>query len=337
MHRRDTIAIGTSLGGPAALSTLVAQLPADLPASVLVVQHQAPSATDALVHMLQARTSLAVKMAVDGELVAERQIYVARPDHHLLLGEDDRLIVTRGPRENRARPAVNPLFRSAAVRRSSRAIGVLLTGALDDGVAGLAAIKRCGGVTVVQDPREAYAPDMPRHAIEEVSVDHVVSLSDMGALLTGLVGESVESVEVDRDLQIEARLAEPTSTHSVSLHAIGETADVSCPDCGGPIWRVARDGATVYRCHLGHAASPRAMLAGQSAEVERSIWVAIRALQDRVTTLRNLSHDAESRGRVQSAKDFAERAEEAEQHVERARRFLLDVVPLERDDGTGIT
>lgn len=324
-HRRDTIVIGASLGGPAALRDLVAQLPPDLAASVLIVQHQAPSASDALMIMLRTRASLPVKMAEDGEPIVERQVYVARPDHHLLVSEDDRLIVTRGPRENRSRPAVNPLFRSAAVHRSSRTIGVVLTGALDDGVAGLAAIKRCGGVTVVQDPREAFAPDMPRNAIEEVSVDHILPLSEMGAILTSLVGAPVPFVEVDADLRIEARLAEPTPMPPVAMDTIGTPASVSCPECGGPIWRVVREGATTYRCYLGHVASPRAMLIGQSAEVERSLWVAIRALQDRATTLRNLSRDSETRGRMQSAQDFGERADETEKHVQQARSFLVEL------------
>lgn len=331
-HRRDIIAIGASLGGPTALGNLLSQLPADLAASVLIVQHEVPTARSALSEMLQSRSLLPVKVAEDGERLRVGQVYIARSDHHLLIGTDDRLIVTRGPRENRSRPSVNPLFRSVAVQRSSRAIGVILTGALDDGVAGLAAIKSCGGITVVQDPREAMAPDMPRHAIAEVQVDHVVRLEQMGPLLVGLLGHTVELVEPPKDLVVEAKLSEPTGSEASALDDIGDKIAMSCPECGGPIWKVGHGTQAVYRCHLGHAASARAMLSGTSAEIERSMWVAIRSLQERAMMLRNMSKDAGDRGRASSGSGFAEKADEAEKHAEQARQFLLRWASLDDHD-----
>lgn len=185
----NLIAVGASSGGVAAIRTLLSQLAPGLPAAILVVQHTGPHES-VLPGLLQRHAGLPVRHAVDGELIVPGRVYVAPPDHHLLV-TGKFVLLTHGPKENHTRPAIDPLFRSVAIHHRAAAIGVVLSGHLDDGAAGLMAIRRCGGIAVVQDPREAQAPDMPENALRRAGADHVVSMANVGALLTALVERPV--------------------------------------------------------------------------------------------------------------------------------------------------
>ena len=209
MAGRDIIVVGASTGGVEALSTLVAGLPEDFPAAVFSVIHFPPQARSVLPRILSKAGLLPAKHAVDGEPIRSGQIFVARPDYHLML-EWERVRVVHGPRENRCRPAVDPLFRSAARAYGPRVIGVVLTGALDDGTAGLLAVKSQGGVAVVQDPEDALVPGMPSSALRYVDVDHCLPLSEIPALLSKVVREQVEegARTVPSEMEAEVRSAE---------------------------------------------------------------------------------------------------------------------------------
>jgi Chemotaxis response regulator containing a CheY-like receiver domain and a methylesterase domain len=187
----DIIVIGASMGGIETLSNLVAQFPEDLPAAIFIVVHIAPNGPGVLAQILDRTGPLTAKLAENGESIRHGRIYVAPPDHHLLVKQGF-IRVTRGPRENRSRPAIDPLFRSAAVAYGSRVIGVILTGFQNDGTAGLITIKRCGGVAVVQEPKDALALDMPQSALDSVEVDHCLAVSGMGAVLDRLAREPVK-------------------------------------------------------------------------------------------------------------------------------------------------
>jgi two-component system chemotaxis response regulator CheB len=275
--------------------------------------------------LLASRSRLPVKRAEHGEVMQSSQIYVAPPSQHLML-DGDTIELSNGPRENRARPSINVLFRSIAAVRSSRAVGVLLTGLLDDGVAGLEAIKRCGGITVVQDPSDAAFPDMPTNAIAEVDIDHVLPINEMGGLLVDLSDTEVLPADVPEDIRIESRLASANFSKPAELERIGEQVAVACPECSGPIWKIGEGASARFRCHTGHAYSPRRLLEGQADEIEQSMWVAIRALQERSRTLRRLSREADERGNAASAEDFEARAIDSETHAEQARQFLIRLI-----------
>jgi two-component system, chemotaxis family, protein-glutamate methylesterase/glutaminase len=207
--RQRIVVVGTSAGGLEALDNLVGQFPRDLPATILIVQHMPPEAMgNALLNRLRRHRALGCKMAENGEEFERGRIYIAPPDYHLLI-KKTKLLVTKGARENRFRPAIDPLFRSAAIEHGPRVIGALLTGLLNDGSAGLLAIQRCGGVTIVQDPSDAAYPDMPRNALNSLQVDHCVGLSELGGLIDRLTRQPLRKRKsIPNDVRLEAKIAE---------------------------------------------------------------------------------------------------------------------------------
>lgn len=266
MPHHDLIVIGTSWGGIEALKTLVAGLPQDLPATILIVMHVSPTVPSLLGTILARPGGLAVTEAKDGEPLAIAHAYVAKSDHHLLI-EDGRLRLGRGPRENHSRPSVDVLFRSAAAAYGPRVIGVVLTGRLDDGAAGLWGVKRGGGIAVVQDPADAEESGMPTNAMKAVDVDHCVPLRDLAALLTRLVATP-------------APVAVGPGPDLLGKPVLGLT--FTCPDCQGPLSqvRVPDEKMVRFRCHVGHAYSVMSLLAMQVEAREKLLWTVIRTLED---------------------------------------------------------
>ncbi|MBW3127420.1 chemotaxis protein CheB [Hymenobacter profundi] len=317
------IVIGTSAGGMPALTRLVAQLPATLPAAVLVVQHLAPDSTgQPLVHRLSMHTSLHCQLAVDQTPLQAGTLYLAPPDRHLLTHED-RILVTKGPHENNYRPAADALFRSAAVAFDSHVIGVVLTGMLHDGTAGLDFVKRCGGTAVVQDPADAEFASMPESALRHVAVDYVVPMSQMGALLMDLVGQQVSKPEhrphIPHDLQLEAAIAERVMGTVDEVSEIGHQVPLTCPGCGGNLWEVNEGSVLRFRCHTGHAYTAEALLESSQQEMEETLWVALRMMEERKNLLSNMASHGEGYWSAQQE----ERIEEIKRHINRLREFLL--------------
>lgn len=286
MNGRDLIVMGTSAGGVDALGTIVSELPGDLPAAVLIVMHTSPQGPYLLPEILRRSGPLEVASTVDGALIERAKIYVAVPDHHLLV-EGDRIRVVRGPKENRSRPAVDPLFRTAAAAYGSRVVGVILTGMLDDGTAGLSAVRQRGGVAVVQDPADALYSSMPESALRYVGSDFTVPLLGIAPLLVRLASEPVEIKEqpVSRLIEIESNFDRMEVMNVGDMDTIGSHAGVSCPECHGPIWKI-KDGAIHrYRCHVGHAYSAQAMVEGQVEAEEVHLWQALRLMKERVSLI----------------------------------------------------
>ena len=306
------LVVGASMGGLEALRSLVAQWPRDFHAAVFVVLHMSADASaDVLVRALSAAGSLRCSLARDDEEFVASHIYVAPADHHLLVGAR-RMMVTKGARENRSRPGIDPLFRSAAVAHGSRVIGVLLSGQLDDGTAGLVAIKRCGGTCVVQSPEDAAYPAMPSSALLNAKVDHAVPITQMGALLSTLVRRPRRrSPPVPHDVAIEARIAE---------RVLSDLPAVNCPGCGGVLWEVTAGDALRYRCHTGHAFTAAVLLAEQTSKIEETLWVALRMFEER----RNLLSTIATTQRGVFAVSAGERAKESATHIERIRELLSD-------------
>ena len=321
-QHRDTIVIGSSAGGVRALRRLLSALPSDLAASVLVVQHQG-NGSGRLDQALRDVSALTVGYAEDGEAPRHGHVHLAPPDRHLLLA-GDRLSVASGPRENRSRPAIDPLFRTAAAARGGRVVAVQLTGLLADGVAGLGVVRRCGGCVVVQDPDDAEFDAMPRNALAAVEADHVVVLDELAALLVRLVDEPAPRVQIPEEVSLEAELSLPGPSRPREVDRVGRPVALACPDCGGPLWQSGEGLSATYRCHVGHALSARVLLDAQSEQIERSLWVAVRSLSEHAATLNRLADSSDERlGSL--GESYRERAHEALEHSDQARRFLLSL------------
>lgn len=304
-----------------ALTQLVAQLPASLPAAVLVVQHLAPeSSGEYLVARLNRHTQLSCYLATDGTAIRAGQLYLAPADRHLLV-RDGNLLVTRGPRENNYRPAIDALFRSAAVSHGAAVIGVVLTGMLHDGTAGLDFIKRCGGRAVVQSPEDAEFPSMPYSAMQNVAVDYVVPISDLGALLQELVSQvPPPATPIPKDLLAEAAIAERVVGTTDEIAKLGEQVPLTCPDCGGALWRLEHGNVLRFRCHTGHAFSADALFESSKHALEETLWVALRMMEERKSLLSTMALRGDSLWSVQQE----ERLNEMKAHINRLREFLLN-------------
>jgi len=315
MGARDVIVVGASAGGVQALISMVGGLPADLPAAVLVVLHIPPTGAGALPAILERAASLPVQTAIDGEDLRPGRVYVAPPDHHLLVAPG-RVLLSRGPREGGHRPAVDPLFRSAADVYGPRVIGVVLSGALDDGTSGLAAIVERGGVAVVQDPADALHASMPLSAIENINVHHVVPATQLGALLA-LQTQGAPTVSVS------AAGPPPPAGNPVDLPRLGPDspgadpspipAGLSCPDCHGSLYEMHAGDVVHYRCRVGHAFGPKTLLTRQTDGFEAALWLALRTLEDKTALCRRMSRHAAERGAVRTAARYAAAASAAEQ------------------------
>jgi two-component system, chemotaxis family, protein-glutamate methylesterase/glutaminase len=320
---RDVIVIGGSAGVAEALLTLIKQLPASFPAAIFVAYHVPPGVDGAMQRMLAGRAKLEVKLADDGEPIRKGTVYVARPDRHLML-EKDAVRVTRGPRENRWRPAIDPLFRSAAVAHGSRVIGVVLTGMLDDGTAGLLAIKRCGGVAVVQDPHDAAYPGMPQSAIDNVPVDHRIELRNMGVLLERLVREPAGvSPPVPRDLREEARVS--AEGVPVSANPPPGPPQYMCPECSGPLHSEGAPGEPLerYRCLVGHGWGANALLSSTNDQLESTVWASIRLFRQRAQLLHTQAERERKAGRDKSAHHYRELMQESLDHAQRLQELVM--------------
>ena len=322
---RNIIVIGTSAGGLQPLDELVGQLPTDLPASLCIVQHMAPENTGAaLLQRLSRHKSFESKLATNGELFKPAKIYIAPADYHLLIKQKT-LLVTKGARENRYRPAIDPMFRSAAVSHGPRVIGVVLSGLLNDGTAGLAAIKKCGGITVVQNPRDAAYPDMPQAALRSVKIDHCVPVAQMGQLLELLVhGQPGKATPVPQDVQTEAEIAERVLSDVAQVNTLGDQVPYNCPNCGGVLWQIANKTIHRYRCHTGHSFTAESLVASQSEKIEETLWVSLRMLEERKNLLDTMLQ-TENNARTKAS--YEERSKDTNVHIERIRAMLVTREP----------
>lgn len=297
METRDVIVIGASAGGVEALQRLCARLPPNLPAAVLIAQHLSPSARSVLPQLLDKAGALRAIAPADGQAVEHGKIYVGAPDHHILL-RPGRILMRRGPYENRTRPAVNTLFRSAAAHYGGRVIGVVLTGLLDDGTDGLIAIKAAGGLSIVQDPADAEWPSMPRNALNRDHVDHALPLDAIPELLIRLVGETAApSVPLPDEYIVEDRIAaQEFAVMEADIVTPGQPSHISCPDCGGVLNLIESTDDVRFRCQVGHAFTPLGLSQAQSDELERALGIAARTHRDRIRLFEQMKGNAETRG-----------------------------------------
>jgi two-component system chemotaxis response regulator CheB len=321
MARRDIVVIGASAGGVEALGALVRELPLELEAAVFVVLHLAAEHKSVLPRILSSAGPLLAKHARNGEAIATNRIFVARPDHHLLL-HDSHIRVVRGPRENGHRPAIDPLFRTAARTFGPRVIGVILSGALDDGTAGLVSVKSQGGLALVQDPDDALVDAMPRSALENVQVDHTLSASEIGRLLPRLVAEEVPAGSRSQSPVLEVESSLQLAGESERVPRIGEPSSIACPDCGGVLNEVYDGELIRFRCRVGHAFAPESLYLQQNTQLEGALWAALRALEEQAALARRMAVRARELRQVKSAVRYDDRAESAEGQARTVREAL---------------
>ncbi len=325
MPGRDIIVVGASAGGVEALSRLVAGLPAGLPAAVFVVLHIPAGAPSILADILSRDSSLPAAQAHHGEAIRTGRIYVAPPDFHMRL-RPGHVELARGPRENHVRPAIDPLFRSAARAYGRRVIGVVLTGHLYDGTAGLMAIRSAGGVAVVQDPADALVEVMPRTARDIAGADYVLPLADISRTLVALVDQSPPEeggTPVPDQEENAQKIITRAKAEQQTGKRRGEVSVLTCPECGGTLFQLENEKLIQFNCHVGHSYYGEALLAEQSEQLEAALWTAVRMFKEKGVLARQLAAQARVREHGFPAERYEEQAALADQYAESIQQYIL--------------
>jgi len=323
--QRSIVTIGASAGGIEALTSLVAHLPRTFPATLFVVVHIAADSPGALPRIIERAGELPANQAVDGAAILPGHIFVAPPDRHLLV-ESNRIRVTHGPKENRFRPAVDPLFRSAAYAYGPQTIGIVLSGALDDGTAGLWAIKDRGGVTIVQEPAEAAYPSMPQNAMRNVEIDYRLPVKEMASLLLRLVNEPIPEeggAPVSEAMKIENQIALENNALEAGVLKLGPLSPYTCPECHGVLVQLQEGNNIRFRCHTGHAFSMESLVDAIGESMEETLWSAVRVFEERMLLLRHMADHVRKQANEHLAERFEQKAQAAEDRVLILRQLAL--------------
>jgi two-component system chemotaxis response regulator CheB len=323
---KDIVVIGASAGGIEAVRSIVAALPAGFPGSLFIVVHSAPDSPGVLDVIFGNAGPLPAVTPNSNERIRPGRIYVARPDHHLVI-EPGRVRLTRGPKENRFRPAVDPLFRSAAQTYGPRVVGIVLSGGLDDGTSGLWTVKQLGGTAVVQDPFEALAPSMPQSAMRHVRVDHVLEVSEIAPLLVRLASTPADAQEGDHPVpdhvRIEVNIASEDKAKEAGVLRLGEPSTFACPECHGVLLQMKEAVPPRFRCHTGHAYTLESLLSEMDEAIDNSLWNTIRAIEERVMLIRQAAeHQRDIHG---DGDELLHRAEETQRRADLIRQALPSV------------
>jgi two-component system chemotaxis response regulator CheB len=319
------ITIGASAGGLISVIELCAQLKEDIDAAIFIVLHLPHiSNTDVLTFRIKNNTPLICKMAEHEEIIQRGYIYLADPDRHLMV-KDDHILLGQGAPENRWRPSIDVLFRSAAVNYGSRTIGVILSGLMQDGATGMMAIKQAGGTCIVQDPAEAQYPDMPQAVLNHIEADYCVSLTAIGAILSEKTRNGhPRNAPLPEHLIKEAQIAERVALGIKNVHELGgERSDYSCPDCGGALYEMVDENMIRFRCHTGHAYNSNDLYLRQTEELENTLWTALRMLEERKDLMKKMVKEESRKGWIKAAEMKLERIQELEEHTDRLKTILF--------------
>jgi two-component system chemotaxis response regulator CheB len=322
MSHRDIIAIGGSTGAVQAVKQLCMALPGDFPAAIFIVIHVGASSNNILADIVGEKAEFPVRTAAEGEVVEQGSVYVAPADRHLLV-VDGIIRLGNGPRENMSRPAIDPLLRSVGLCYGTRAIGVVLTGMLNDGTAGLADLKRCGGTTIVQNPVDAVAPDMPLGALKGSQVDYRAPLSDIGHLLVTLVGQEADPpIAIPGDIHLEVEIALGSGSDGRKISRLAEPVALSCPACGGVLSQIKLGPPLRFRCQVGHAYTAEALAMEKESSVDEALRVALRIIEERAVLTEKMAEDARRSGYNITATLNEKRAKENRTYAETLRRAV---------------
>ncbi len=326
-HPKIIVVIGASAGGLDALSEMVRHLQKGLNAAYCIVLHLSRKGIgDFVIYRLSQITSMPCSLAKDGEAIEADHIYVARPNQHLLVKED-KFKLGAGPEENRWRPSIDVLFRSAAAANSSHVIGIILSGLLDDGTSGMWAIKRSGGVCIVQNPDQAEYPEMPMSVLSQMDVDHVLNLKEIGPTIATIISTlSHERKQVPADVIAESKIAEHTAVGIDDVRKLDvEQSLFACPDCGGGLWETKNDVINRYRCHIGHAYTERDLILKQAETAGSTLWVALRMMEERKHLLKKIGDGNKKKGYTFLTSTNVEKQDELEGHINKLKDILFDL------------
>jgi two-component system, chemotaxis family, protein-glutamate methylesterase/glutaminase len=320
------ITIGASAGGLNAVSEVVSQFPKDINAAIFIVLHLSKAAIgDVLLSRIQKNTSLPCKIATDKEPIKKGIIYFAAPDGHLLISERS-IIIGHGPPENRFRPSIDVLFRSAAVAHGEKTIGIILTGFLNDGTVGMQAIKTCGGFCIVQDPNEAEYPDMPLSVLENMEVDAAIPLREMrDVIISRIETAEIKGIAPPEKIVAESKLSEKNATSIAGVSELGEKTVYACPDCGGGLWEIENGRLKHYRCHIGHDYTERDLLIKQSEISEQTLWAAVRMMEERKLLLGKIARTSKERGLDRLSNGHLDQLKNLDDHITKLKELLFKI------------
>jgi two-component system chemotaxis response regulator CheB len=321
---KNVIVIGASAGGFKAIIQLIEKIPDNIPAAIFVVMHLGKqSMPEIIVQHVGKITNFICSIPTDGDEIKAGHLYVAPKDSHMLVTRSA-IHITKGPHENRWRPSIDVLFRSAAAAYDSRVIGIVLSGMMDDGTSGMSAIKRSGGVCIVQEPSEAEFPDMPRNVLNKVDVNYRVSINDISYILDDLFAKSEGPMyAIPEDIKIEAQIAQGMISSVNDLKKIGKQSDFTCPEYGGSLFAMHNDNTYRYRCFTGYTYNEKLLVETQAEALEESLWVCIRMLEERKGLLRKVADHEGEDGQTDNALQCLNISEDIVQHIERLKALLV--------------
>ncbi|HKE51035.1 MAG TPA: chemotaxis protein CheB [Actinomycetes bacterium] len=335
VRTRNLVVVGASAGGVEALQRLMTGLPERFPAAMAVVLHVSAQAGSALSRILDRVGVLPVVPASDRLRITPSVVVVAPPDRHLMV-EGSTYRLSGGPRQHGHRPAVDPLFKSAAIAAGANVIGVVLSGSLDDGAAGAAAIARAGGLIVVQDPEEAPQPGMPRAAKSATGTDLVMPIGKIAEFLVSEVGRPVDLADRpnSEDLRHEVNFLLGSPLPSAGRGHAGKPTTLMCPECGGALFHAPNQGVPHFRCWVGHSWSAESLLDGQRSALEAALWSAVRALEERANLNASMAQSARERGYAHAARRFEDSATGTQESAQALRKFVENVHAYDSADAT---
>jgi two-component system, chemotaxis family, protein-glutamate methylesterase/glutaminase len=324
MKNGFVVVIGASAGGSAVLPALLKQFSDEMNIVVLVAMHVAKNSIgEMMVKRMQRHTSYPCKIPAQEETLKRNHIYFCKPDHHLLL-KDGKVLIGNGPVENRYRPSIDTLFRSAAAWYAGRAIGVILSGMLEDGSAGMMAIKRSGGSCIIQDPDEAQFPDMPNSVQNILKPDYTLPVAQMGMAISKILkSKKVRKKKAPHDILKEAEIAERINVGDFTVKPDGTGVLYSCPDCGGRLYEYSDGSQLRYRCHVGHAYGTDGLINGMEYSTESALWTALRIIEERKNLLQKLEKKESAKGNSTTLKTYSKRRKDLEQQENLLRQILF--------------
>jgi two-component system, chemotaxis family, protein-glutamate methylesterase/glutaminase len=320
---RFIVVIGASAGGTVVLPELLSQFTPEMDIAVFVVVHVSKrSIGQILTDRLQQHTHLTCKIPEHNQSIETQCLYVARPDHHMMI-RDNKILLGKGPMENRYRPSIDALFRSAAVHHGAKTIGIILSGLLEDGSLGMMAIKRSGGSCIVQLPEEAKYPDMPLSVLQNIKVDYSVGVKEMGPAVKAIMKKPARKTRIPPELKKEAEIAEKVNIGIEYVRELGEHSLYSCPDCGGGLWEIGTKESKGYRCHVGHVFTEDALLGAMEASTETALWTALRIIEERKNLLSSIASKEERNGKLKMVDRYTKRIGELQTQIDQLKKVLF--------------